>query len=146
MSETLGCGHPDKNRACGDCLDEAVEAIERARTYTGLEAEGCPLCTYVDGVFTAACSFHRKLAALELQNRLLKESIWKHLHIKHERTVCPMSVGMLERCCEIIMRDAGLDPKNGEFVEKRKCEHPGPFETSAGLTGLWCERCGEKLR
>lgn len=67
MSETLGCGHPDKNRACRDCLDEAVEAIERARTYTGLEAEGCPLCTYLDGVFTAACSFHRKLAALELQ-------------------------------------------------------------------------------
>ena len=67
MSETLGCGHPDKNRACGDCLDEAIEAIERARTFTGLEAEGCPLCAYVDGVFTESCSFHRKLQAMELQ-------------------------------------------------------------------------------
>lgn len=24
MSEILGCGHPDKNRACGDCLDEVA--------------------------------------------------------------------------------------------------------------------------
>lgn len=53
------------------------------------------------------------------QNRQLKESIWKHLHIKHERTICPLSVGTPERCCEIIMKDAGLNPANGEFIEKK---------------------------
>lgn len=29
MSETLGCGHPDKNRACGDCLDEAEAEVAK---------------------------------------------------------------------------------------------------------------------
>src|SRR5258705_11390522 len=29
MSETLGCGHPDKNRACGDCLDEAEAEVTK---------------------------------------------------------------------------------------------------------------------
>lgn len=75
MTDTLGCGHPDKNRACGDCLDEAVEAFELARTYTGLEAEGCPLCTYEDGVFTEPCSFHRKLQVMELENQELKNEV-----------------------------------------------------------------------
>lgn len=46
---------------------EAVEAIERARTHTGLEADGCPLCTYINGVFTAACAMHRKIESLEAQ-------------------------------------------------------------------------------
>jgi hypothetical protein len=47
----------------GDLMDD----LERARTYTGVEAQGCPLCTYVDGVFKKSCSFHREIAALELQ-------------------------------------------------------------------------------
>lgn len=29
MSETLGCGHPDKSRACGDCLDEAEAEVAK---------------------------------------------------------------------------------------------------------------------
>jgi hypothetical protein len=29
MSETLGCGHPDRSRACGDCLDEAEAEVSR---------------------------------------------------------------------------------------------------------------------
>lgn len=35
MSDTLGCGHPDKNRACGDCLDEAE--AENAKLHADLE-------------------------------------------------------------------------------------------------------------
>lgn len=43
---------------------ELKEALERARTYTGLEAAGCPLCTYTEGVFVASCSFHRQIEAM----------------------------------------------------------------------------------
>lgn len=30
MSDILGCGHPDKNRACGDCLEAAEKELEAA--------------------------------------------------------------------------------------------------------------------
>lgn len=35
MSETLGCGHPDKNRACGDCLDEAEAEVSKLELQVG---------------------------------------------------------------------------------------------------------------
>lgn len=41
---------------------ETAEAtLKLARTYTGLEAKGCPLCIYRDGVFIEACSMHRQI-------------------------------------------------------------------------------------
>lgn len=43
---------------------ELKEALERARTYTGMEAAGCPLCTYTEGVFVAFCSFHHQIEAM----------------------------------------------------------------------------------
>lgn len=49
---------------------ELTEALELARTYTGIEAQGCPLCTYKDGVFIAYCSLHRQLNE---KDRLLRE-------------------------------------------------------------------------
>lgn len=51
---------------------ELMEALERARTYTGIEAQGCPLCTYVEGDFVASCSLHRQL---EEQLRLYSELV-----------------------------------------------------------------------
>lgn len=62
-------------------------------------------------------------AALRLYDEL-KRSIWKHLHIKHERTICPLSVGSRDRCAEIILRDAGLNPADGTPEVKRVVSSP----------------------
>lgn len=84
--------------------------------------------------------------AANLQNRRLKESIWKHLHIKHERTICALSVGTPERCCEIIMKDAGLNPANGEFLEKCAADQHDwkPIPITFEGWDAECRKCGDK--
>lgn len=64
-----------------------TDALERARTHTGLEADGCPLCTYVDGVFTAACAMHRKIEGMEAQiseERKSADGFRYRLQVEHE--------------------------------------------------------------
>jgi hypothetical protein len=65
----------EANRAMLERLDEAVRDLERARTFTGLEAEGCPLCTYKEGVFIAYCSLHRQLHEKELQVDAMRDVV-----------------------------------------------------------------------
>lgn len=48
---------------------EAVEKIERARTWSKLDSAGCVLCTYVEGVFVTPCAYHREM---EEMNRLIE--------------------------------------------------------------------------
>lgn len=40
---------------------ELAEDLERARTYSKLDSRGCPLCTYVEGVFKSYCQLHYEL-------------------------------------------------------------------------------------
>lgn len=75
-------------------------------------------CPSIEPGVPVQWSISHDLMEARAENRLLKASIWKHLHIKHERTVCPLSVGTPERCCEIIMKDAGLNPADGEPTER----------------------------
>jgi len=56
-------------------VEELTETLERARTYTGLEADGCPLCTYVEGVLTESCSLHRQLEGANLEIGEMKKII-----------------------------------------------------------------------
>ena len=39
-------------------------ALERARTYTGVEAQACPLCRYENGVFVEPCAMHKEIDEL----------------------------------------------------------------------------------
>lgn len=130
-------GEPEVS--CNKCLlkrERAENAVLRAE----VERLKSLVSTVAFSDAKVSASLYDQLQTASLQNRLLKESIWKHLHIKHERTVCPISVGTPERCCEIIMKDAGLNPTNGEFVEKRFCECD-PL-TVRGGTGK-CDICGK---
>ncbi len=42
-------------------VERLAEEIERARTYTGLEWYGCPLCTYKDGALVQSCTMHAQI-------------------------------------------------------------------------------------
>ncbi len=42
-------------------LKASEELLEKARTYTGLEGYGCPLCEYKEGKFIKSCEMHRQL-------------------------------------------------------------------------------------
>jgi hypothetical protein len=57
--------------------DQLLEALEKARTYTGPESDGCPLCTYIDGKPIASCAMHRKIEGLELQIDELGKRIYQ---------------------------------------------------------------------
>lgn len=46
---------------------QLTESLELARTYQGIEAQGCPLCIYQDGVFVDHCSLHRQIQTSSLQ-------------------------------------------------------------------------------
>lgn len=104
--------------------DWIVERIKREKQKLELQVE--ELQKYraeaPEALKTLAKAIEDRDRKLEESNRLydeLKRSIWKHLHLKHERTICPLSVGSRDRCAEIILRDAGLNPADGTPEEKR---------------------------
>ena len=47
-------------------------ALERAKTYTGLEGHPCPLCEWKDGVLIKHCSMHSYIDRLENEIVLVK--------------------------------------------------------------------------
>jgi hypothetical protein len=99
MNETLGCGHPDKNRACGDCLDEA-------------EAEVARLNLQID-----AWKRYRALLSEELDSAVGMAYIhgWRSTPEKIE-------AGRKLRI-ELGIADSGLDSYAGDpFIEKQKDE------------------------
>jgi len=105
----------------GETAQMAIERLEKELADAKMDVQALKTVSAQDAKMIA--SFYDRVQAAETQTRALKRSLWKHLHIKHERTVCPLSVGTQERCCEIIMRDAGLDPANGEPVAMGLCQH-----------------------
>ena len=125
----------DENAKLRAEVDELIRALELARTFTGLEAEGCPLCTYVEGVFTAACSFHRKLKDLELQNDELKKLITQALpfmRARHEWKPTAPHADMI-KALEITVPD------------KRICEHDWKDTKPSSIRGMQtCAKCIER--
>jgi len=68
-------------------IAELEDIIDRARNYSGIEAEPCPLCTYQDGVFLDYCEPHReneqlKVKIIELQKEL--ESVYAQDGVKYQ--------------------------------------------------------------
>lgn len=53
------------------------DRLEKARTYTGLEAYPCPLCTYDKGVFVEACQMHK-------DQKKLSDQCDAHLEVIHK--------------------------------------------------------------
>ena len=50
-------------------MADLKERLERARSYKGIEAYPCPLCTYRDGIFIESCQMHKDMHELEATMR-----------------------------------------------------------------------------
>jgi hypothetical protein len=63
------------------CVEKLEEQIERARSYKGIEAYPCPLCTYRDGIFIESCQMHKDMHELEATMRQAEReaAFWKWL-------------------------------------------------------------------
>lgn len=122
--------------------------LERARTYTGLEAEGCPLCTYVEGVFKAQCSLHRQLDAAKLQNQELQGEVNRlirnakcagcgHSQENHDPRGCLVWVDAdAHRKC-LCRTWTNFEQRKG--FGAGECQHPNP----TGFVGP-CRACGDE--
>ena len=56
-------------------LAAAEQKLEQARTYSGIEAYPCWLCTYENGKFIKYCEPHRQLAAAEAEAARLRAGL-----------------------------------------------------------------------
>jgi hypothetical protein len=72
-----------------DCVESQAEQIERARTYKGIEAYACPLCTYSDGIFIESCQVHKDMHELETTMRQAEReaAFWKWLWHQSTQTI-----------------------------------------------------------
>lgn len=49
--------------------------LDKARNYSPVSAQACPLCVYDDGVFVASCSYHKQIDSLRLEVAELKQVV-----------------------------------------------------------------------
>jgi len=116
-------------------IGDLKDALERARTYTGLEAQGCPLCTYEEGVFKASCSFHQKLAAAELQSRELLMALDR----THDPGRCPYnSYGKCWAC--VALKKYGDQMPDQHLAVCSVCKELIE-DTFSARKAAWCEKC-----
>lgn len=137
MSETLGCGHPDKNRACGDCLDETEEELNAALLQIGeLKAENGKLFDMCDeqgkALGTICDERQEEINRLNRLNDELKRLI-RETSIYHCGEVC--GVDTHDEDCQKIK--AILQEQ-----EKRKCDCGADIEPPRKAA---CERCHQGL-
>lgn len=124
MGETLGCGHPDKNRACGDCLDEAEAEVEKLLLQKEqAEQKGRDLCQGFGNLL------------------LMAMQMVKHMKDRHELSTCchdvtPTPAYNLEQAVEGLNRVLSI-------TEKRKCEHNWvDARNKLVQSGEVCPKCG----
>lgn len=110
--------------------DRLLEVFQQARTYTGLEAHPCPLCTWMDGKMMDRCAMHRKTHSLELENDAYRkdaEKLSKGLYERIEARSKFINMSAVETALEHIDNMKRL---NGELEKKLE---------QYGMHHDWCQ-------
>lgn len=75
--------------------------LDKARNYTGIDVDDCPLCVYDDdsGKFVAPCFFHKEIGKLQQENAELKQVI-SEIILKINAYYMGQAIGVLQNYVE----------------------------------------------